>query len=128
MLGQFGHMARKHSIAFVVSDFMADDYPRELQALAFRHDMNAINLSEAHVLNSKLSGLVRMQDSETDEQRIVDISSECAVTTSHGQRLKQTMLESGVNLLDLEIGGDCVAALAGFFNERQRRQIAETGG
>lgn len=128
MLGRFGHMARKHSIAFVVSDFMTDDYVQELQALAFRHDMNAINLSEAHLLEPNVSGLVRMQDSESDEQRIVDLKGGGVDASSHRARLKQCMLESGVNLLDMEVGGDCVQALAGFFHERQRRQVDETGG
>jgi uncharacterized protein (DUF58 family) len=128
MLGRFGHMARKHSIAFVVSDFMTDDTMQELQALAFRHDINAINLSEAHLLDPKVSGLVRMQDSESDEQRIVDLGRGGADASSHRARLKQSMLESGVDLLELEVGGDCVQALAGFFHERQRRQVDETGG
>ena len=128
MLGRFGHMARKHSIAFVVSDFMTDDYLQELQALAFRHDINAINLTEPHLLDPKVGGLVRMQDSETDEQRIVDLGRNGSQSSGHVERLKQEMLESGVNLLDLEVGGDCVDALAGFFHARQRQQVSETGG
>lgn len=128
MLGRFGHMARKHSIAFVVSDFMTDDYVQELQALAFRHDINAINLSDARLLDPKVAGLVRMQDAESDEQRIVDLGRGGADHSTHRARLKQSMLETGVNLLDLEVGSDCVEALAGFFHERQRRQVDETGG
>jgi uncharacterized protein (DUF58 family) len=128
MLGRFGHMARKHSIAFVVSDFMTDDYVQELQALAYRHDINAINLSDPHLLNPNVSGLVRMQDSESDEQRIVDLGRGGRDKSEHSARLKQTMLESGVHLLDLEVGADCAQALAGFFHERQSRQANETGG
>jgi uncharacterized protein (DUF58 family) len=128
MLGRFGHMARKHSIAFVVSDFMTDDYVQELQALAFRHDVNAINLSDPHLLDAQASGLVRMQDSESNEQRIIDLGRSGGETPAHSTRLKQAMLESGVDLLDLPVGGDCVAALAGFFHQRQRRQVDETGG
>lgn len=128
MLGRFGHMARKHSIAFVVSDFMTDDYAQELQALAFRHDVNAINLSDPQLLDPKVSGLVRMQDSESDQQRIIDLGRGGGDESTHRARLKQTMLESGVDLLDLPVGGDCVAALAEFFHKRQRRQVDETGG
>tara|TARA_B110000285_G_scaffold227358_1_gene288555 strand:+ start:1545 stop:2414 length:870 start_codon:yes stop_codon:yes gene_type:complete len=128
MLGRFGHMARKHSIAFVVSDFMTDDYVQELQALAFRHDVNAINLSDSHLLDPQVTGLVRMQDSESDEQRIIDLGRGGGDMSAHSARLKQAMLESGVDLLDLPVGGDCVAALAGFFHQRQRRQVDETGG
>ena len=128
ILGRFGHMARKHSIAFVLSDFMADSFVQDLQALAFRHDINAINLSEAHLLNPKVSGLVRMQDSETDAQRIVDLGQKGMEASEHRALLKQSMLEAGVHLLNLDVGGDCVEALAGFFHERQRRQVDEIGG
>ena len=128
MLGRFGLMARKHSIAFVVSDFMTDDYVQELQALAFRHDINAIHLSDPHLLDPQVSGLVRMQDSESDEQRIVALGRGDRGESAHSARLKQTMLESGVNLLDLEVGGDCVQALAGFFHARQSRQANQAGG
>ena len=128
MLGCFGHMARKHSIAFVVSDFMTDSYSREMQALAFRHDINAIHISDPLVSNSNVSGLVRIQDSESAEQRVVDIRKNDRQTTLHLEHLQQEMIESGVNLLDLPVGGDCVEALAGFFRTRQRQQVSETGG
>jgi uncharacterized protein (DUF58 family) len=128
MIGRFGYIARKHSIAFVVSDFMADGYAQELQSLAFRHDINAIHLYDSHVLDPKVAGLVRMRDSETDEQRVVDLGRGGSEASAHCARLKQTLLSLGVNLLNLEVGGDCVEALAGFFHERQRRQVDETGG
>jgi uncharacterized protein (DUF58 family) len=128
MLGRFGQMARKHSIVFVVSDFMTDGYVQELQALAFRHDVNAVNLSDSHLLDTQVAGLVRMQDSESDEQRIIDLGRGGGEMPAHSARLKQAMLESGVDLLDLPVGSDCVAALAGFFHQRQRRQMDETGG
>ncbi len=128
MMGRFGHLARKHSIAFVVSDFLTEDYARELQSLAYRHDVNAIHLSDPKLKAANLSGLVRMQDAETGAQRVVDLGQETSGTLGHSEQLKQTMLESGVNLLDLAIGEDCVEALAGFFHERQRRQLNESGG
>lgn len=128
MMGRFGHMARKHSIAFVVSDFFAEDYARDLQSLAYRHDVNAIHLSEPKLLAGSLTGLVRMQDAETGAQQTVDLGKNASQASSHADQLKQTMLESGVNLLDLPVGADCVEALAGFFHERQRLQLNESGG
>jgi len=128
MLGRFGHMARKHSIAFVVSDFLTDNYLQELQALAFRHDMNAIHLSEPDLLDSKVSGLVRMQDTESEAQAIVDLGRGGSSASGQTELLKQSMLELGVNLLELDVGGNCVEALAGFFHARQRQLVSETGG
>ncbi|MGB0416974.1 MAG: DUF58 domain-containing protein [Coraliomargarita sp.] len=126
MLGRFGHMARKHSIAFVVSDFLTEDYALELQALAFRHDINAIHISDEEVLTGGMAGLVRVEDAEVGTQRVVDVRAEAEA--SHEPQLRQQMLESGVNLLNLPVGADCVDALAGFFHARQRQEIDETGG
>ncbi|MDB4345808.1 DUF58 domain-containing protein [bacterium] len=127
MLGRFGHMAGKHSIAFVVSDFLTEEYALEMQALAFKHDINAIHIADDQIQESGAVGLVRMEDAETGTQRVVDLKA-LESEANHEQRLQQQMLESGVNLLNLPVGADCVEALAGFFHARQRQEIDETGG
>ncbi|MGJ8655699.1 MAG: DUF58 domain-containing protein [Akkermansiaceae bacterium] len=118
MLARFGHMARKHSVAFVVSDFLTDDYIDELQALAFRHDINAINLTDPEITASNLSGLIRMQDAETDTQKVIDLTKQPNIS-NHTTTLNQKMLDSGVNLLDHTIGQDPVESLAAFFHSKQ---------
>ncbi len=125
MLGRFGHLARKRSVAFVVSDFLASNYMEDLQALAFRHDINAIRISGHSTDGIAPTGLVRMEDAESGEQRVIDLK---ANPQNRGHALRQQMLESGVSLMELEDGADCVEALAGFFHSRQRRVIDETGG
>ena len=128
MLGRFGHMARKHSIAFVVSDFLTEAYARELQALTFRHDINAIHITDKRYEQPGVSGLVRMEDAESGEQRVIELKPSGDSMPDHSQRLRDEVLGSGVSLLDLEVGGDCVQALAGFFHARQRLASIETGG
>lgn len=125
MMGCFGHLAAKHSVVFVVSDFLTDGYVRELQALAFRHDVNAIHIAGPLAGPNDINGLVRMEDAETGVQRVIDLS---ANASDRRQGLRQQMLEAGVDLLELADGVDCVEALAGFFHARQRRVIDETGG
>ncbi|MGJ8673433.1 DUF58 domain-containing protein [Rubritalea sp.] len=127
MLARFGHIARKQSVAFVVSDFLTDEYVLELQALAFRHDINAIHLSDPEIAESNLSGLIRMEDAESGSQKVIDLHRQGDLR-KHTSDLKQKMLEAGVNLLDHTIGEDSVEALAGFFHSRQRVGIDETGG
>ncbi len=128
MLGRFGHMARKHSIVFVVSDFLTEGYTRELRALATRHDVNAVHLHEEQVAKPGVSGLVRMRDAESGTLRVVDFNARAGEASEHGRRLSGEMLESGVGLLDLPVGADCVEALSGFFHARRRQGINETGG
>lgn len=124
MLGRFGHTARKHSVAFVVSDFLTTEYASELQALAFRHDINAIHIHDEKATN--LTGLIRMEDSETGEQQVADIRQD--TTPEQNTRLREEMLTSSVSLLDLEVHQDCVEALTSFFHTRQRQSTTHTGG
>lgn len=127
MLQKFSHIARKQSIAFVVSDFLTDEYSKELQALSCRHDINAIHISDRQLSHSELNGLVRIEDAESAQQLVVDLKA-AEGSIEHSNQLKQEMLESGVNLLEIEVGADCVEALAGFFHARHRKEVDETGG
>ncbi len=128
MLGRFGHMARKHSIVFVVSDFLTESYARELQALAFRHDINAVHIADGTSGREIATGLVRMEDAESGVQRVVDLKAYRGDVSGHGRELRQRMVESGVDLLEIAPGADCVEALAGFFHSRQRLEMNESGG
>lgn len=127
-LGRFAHMARKRSVVFVVSDFFTENYSHELQNLACRHDVNAIHIAQRPFDPSAAKSLVRMQDAESGQQQIIDLKAQSDAGDTHTEQLQREMLESGVNLLSLEVGQDCVEALAGFFQERQRKTSESTGG
>jgi uncharacterized protein (DUF58 family) len=127
-LGRFAHIARKRSVVFVVSDFFAENYSHELQNLACRHDVNAIQIAQRPFAPSAAKSLVRMQDAESGQQRIIDLKAQTDAGDTHTEKLQREMLESGVNLLSLKVGQDCVEALAGFFQERQRKTSESTGG
>lgn len=125
---RFGHLARKSSVVFVISDFLAGDYHDDLASLALRHDMNAVNLLDMDVVLDKSAGLVRLIDLESGETRIVDPASRGTDEDRHHETLQEQMMERGVNLMEVAVGEDCVTALAGFFRSRQRRLADETGG
>ena len=128
MLNRFGHITKKRSIVFVVSDFLSEDYSRELQSLAYKHDINAIHIADNSLSEAnKLSGLVRIEDAETGQQRVID-SQDQASSRQHQSSIQQQMLESGVDLLSVPVGADCADALAGFFHSRHRKEADETGG
>jgi len=128
VLSRFGHMASKHSVAFIVSDFLTGDYALELQALAFKHDINAIHIAENPTEMSAATGLMRIEDSETRAQRVVDLRLSQELGGQRKNELEHQMLESGVHFLNLEVGSDCVESLAGFFYRRQSMMMNESGG
>ena len=128
ILGRFGHMARKRSVVFVLSDFLATDHLEELRALAGRHDINAVNVLDPQTQTTPARELVYMRDTETGVQRFVDLRNNHAQVLPHHLNLQEEMLQSGISLMEVAVGEDCVTALAGFFRSRQRRVADETGG
>lgn len=127
-LDAFGHMARKRSVAFVVSDFLSSDFEQELQAVAYKHDVIGVNLIEPQDLELPECGLTRIRDAESQEERIVDFVASAQGRNPRIDHLREQMLDCGVDLIELLAGEDCVAVLAGFFKARQRLAAVETGG
>ncbi|TWU40320.1 hypothetical protein Q31b_36680 [Novipirellula aureliae] len=128
VLSHFGHIARKRSIAFVISDFFADDYLEELRALSIRHDVNAVNVLDPVSQLSSCTELVQLQDAESGTSRYIDLRSRHQQGSKHHVTLQEEMLQSGVDLMEIAVGEDCVTALTSFFRSRQRRVANETGG
>ena len=128
VLSRFGHFARKHSIVFVLSDFFAPEYLEELRALSNRHDINAVNVLEPPSQLSSSTELVHIQDAELGTHRFVDLRRRHHRDQQHQVIFQEEMLQSGVDLMEIAVGEDCVAALTSFFHSRQRRVAAETGG
>lgn len=123
-----GHMARKRSVLFVVSDFLAGDYLDDLSALAIRHDINAVHLIDRRHTPGGEHGLLRIRDSESDQLRLVDLEKSRGEGPRHQRELQESFLNHGVDLMEIEVGEDCVTALNAFFRSRQRRIDDETGG
>ncbi|EMI20029.1 protein containing DUF58 [Rhodopirellula maiorica SM1] len=128
VLSRFGHMARKHSVVFVISDFLASDYLDELRALAGRHDLNAVNILDTQTRLAASSELVHMEDTETGAQRYVDLKCKNRESDEHPIALQEQMLQSGIGLMEIGVDEDCVMALASYFQSRHRRVADETGG
>lgn len=125
-LDTFGHLARKRSVGFVVSDFLAENYEHELSAAGYRHDVIAVNLYESIELETPKFGMARIRDAETGKLKIVDFQT--SEPESRLTKMRETTMECGVDLINLQAGEDCVAVLSRFFKSRQRMAADETGG
>ncbi|MBL7077766.1 MAG: DUF58 domain-containing protein [Kiritimatiellae bacterium] len=123
-----GHMARKRSVFFVVSDFLADDFIDDLGALAIRHDINAVHLIDRRHRPGESRGLLRIHDSESGEPGLVDLAESRDEGARHQRNLQELLLNHGVDLMEVAVGENCVTALNDFFRSRQRRIDDETGG
>ena len=69
------HVARRRSVAFLISDFYAPDYGRALALAAARHDIIPIMLVDPRDIELPDVGLASFEDFETGESVIVDTKS-----------------------------------------------------
>lgn len=128
LLERFRHLSRKHSIVFLISDFLTNPNTLELQALSSIHDLNTIQIVHPINKTSHARALIRIEDAETGQQQIIDSTRQNRQWVAQQAQLREEMLKAGVNLMQIESGSDCVDALTAYLHERQRREIDETGG
>ena len=120
-------VARRRSIAFVVSDFFAEGYDRALALAAAKHDVVPVTLVDPRDLELPDVGLASFEDLESGETVIVDTSDK-AVRAHHAREMKRIALarkayfqKLGLDSVEIETGGSFVTPLRDLFARRARR-------
>ncbi|HTM46885.1 MAG TPA: VWA domain-containing protein, partial [Polyangiaceae bacterium] len=75
LLETLSKVARRRSIAFLISDFLASGYERALSLAAARHDLIPILLADPRDDELPNVGLAAFEDLETGEEMLIDTSS-----------------------------------------------------
>jgi uncharacterized protein (DUF58 family) len=130
---------RRHSTLFLVSDFLVggDEWERlkvALRVATQRHDVIAVTLEDPRECALPSAGLVELRDLETGERRLVDTSSRRvrAAYAARAERRREersdTLRRLGVDEVVVDVGGDWVEPLVGFFQRRERRARRRGGG
>ena len=66
---------RRRSVAFVVSDFLDQDFDSQLSTTRSRHDLIAVRIADQREQELPNLGLLRLEDAETGQQILIDTSS-----------------------------------------------------
>jgi len=66
---------KRKAIVFLISDFLDDNYEKELRITAKRHDVICCPITDPHELSLPNVGLIELENAETGELQIVDTSS-----------------------------------------------------
>jgi hypothetical protein len=82
------HVARRRSVAFLISDFYAPDYARTLSLAAARHDIIPVMLVDPRDMELPDVGLASFEDFETGESVIVDTKSP-SVRAHYAKQMKR---------------------------------------
>ena len=126
-LRHLNHVLHRRSVVFLISDFQAPDFSRELGVTARRHDLIAIPIVDPREEDLPNVGLVTLEDAETGEQLEIDTSSRKgrlaflkAVERQTAERLRQFRTKR-IDTIPLQTDEDYLPALRTFFRTRERR-------
>lgn len=115
---------KKRATVFLVSDFLATDYARQLRSAARRHDIVAISVREEADEVLPKAGLVTLTDAETGERIEVDTGSArvrdayAAWVENLDSERRRLFGEAGVDEVPVRAGEDYVRVLLRFFKRR----------
>lgn len=121
------NVLRKRSIAFVISDFLAENFEDALKITNKKHDVAAVRIYDQRETEMPAIGMVRLKDAETGELRWVDTSSKTVRKAYHAWwvakngELSGIFSKSGVDVVTIRTDQSYVGPLMNFFKRRMNR-------
>ena len=125
-LRYFNNTTRQKSIAFVLSDFIDANYSDGLRIASNKHDIIGIKIYDKMEQKLPAVGLLRITDSETSDQKVVDTSSAFVRHEYEKEFFRITdysnnvFKKAGSDLLHIRTDEDYVKVLKRFFISRNR--------
>jgi uncharacterized protein (DUF58 family) len=121
-------VVKRRAIVFVLSDFLAPDFSRELAMAANKFDLVALRIADKREAELPPGRLLRLWDQERGEERVVDLGRRDArerfarAAQEREERLKTLFRKSGVDVVNIATGDDYIKPLALFFRARAKRR------
>jgi uncharacterized protein (DUF58 family) len=120
----FTSMVKQKSIAFVLSDFLAQDFENDLKIIANKHDVIGIRVYDKMDQQLPDAGLLQVHEAEGEKVKWID-SSNTMVRYNYQQHFmqqsdwcKNTFRKAGAELLHVRTDDDYVKILQQFFIKR----------
>ena len=120
-------MLHRRAVVFLLSDFQAPAFARELATTSRRHDLIALPVVDPREEELPRVGRVTLQDAETGRQHEVNTSSRevqagfaRAVAERRAARDRE-LRRCRVDSIELRTDRDYVPELCAFFRRRERR-------
>lgn len=123
-LRYFNNVCKKRSIAFVLSDFIANDFRDALRIAAKKHDVTGIQVYDPREEVLPPVGLIRAFDPETGQESWIDTSNKKTRENyeqwfrDHREKARNLFLKTGSDLLHIRTDEPYVNALLKFFKRR----------
>lgn len=127
-LDHLNHVLRRRSVVFIVSDFLAGSFEKQLRIAKRRHDIIPIVVQDQREMRLPKVGLVELLDNETGERIIVDTSSAAFRERYQIHALRQVEARDTlfrrmrIDSIKLETGQSYVEPIMKFFRMREARR------
>ncbi|HRG51571.1 MAG TPA: DUF58 domain-containing protein [Bacteroidia bacterium] len=121
------NVIKKRSIAFVISDFIADDFSDAIKIANKKHDLVALRIYDKREQELPNVGLIKVMDTETDQLKWVDTADKnirmhfAAVAKKREAYLKDLFNKSGVDSANISTSGSYIQPLMNLFKKREAK-------
>ncbi len=126
-LQYLGRILRRRSVAFLVSDFLAEGYEKALRVAARRHDLIAVSIADPREAELPNVGLVELEDAETGRRVIVN-TRDAGLRSRYREaserlraRRRKLLRSTRVDAVEVWTDRSYVESLIRFFRRRARR-------
>jgi len=123
-LRYLNNVVKKRSIAFLITDFLAEDYEDGLKLANKKHDLVALQIYDQRELEMPAVGRVLFQDPETEETRWVNTNSK-SVRDHYKKKGEERMLgaknackKAGVDLASIATNESYITPIRNLFSKR----------
>ena len=120
-------VTRRRAVAFLVSDFMAEDYEIALRIANRRHDIIAVSVTDPREETLPNVGLIAVRDTETGRETLVDTSSGAVrklyeqAAVERAKKRDQVFKRTRVDAINVRTDQPYATELYRFFRMRERR-------
>ena len=122
----FNNAVKQKSIAFILSDFMVEQYDDPLRVAGNRHDVIGIKVYDKMDMDLPEIGMTQVRDAESGRTQWIDTNDKMVQYNYHEQFVlneeacRLSFLKSGADLLYLRTDEDYVKVLQKFFLKRKK--------
>jgi uncharacterized protein (DUF58 family) len=126
-LDHLNKIVTRRAVVFLISDFQAKDFSRELAVTARRHDLIAIRIEDERETALPNIGILTLEDAETGDQIEINTADRnvrarfATAAEAKQTELKRVLRQNRIDRIDLRTGDDYLPALRTFFKNRERR-------
>ena len=123
-LDYLGKVLRRRSVCFLISDFLAEGYEKNLRLASRRHDVIAVKIDDPRERELPNVGQIELEDAESGEVVLVDtadarVRKEFSKHSANERKVQKNLLkEIEIEQIEISTSGSCVEPLRRFFMTR----------